>query len=152
MQDIRHSIYTTLSSSLSLNSFSGVDNIKEYDNNDLVLADHEKLVYTNSAIAIGNIETEQNWYSHGYDVLKHKVNVFLFSKSSLSRTQIEVNFSSCSKVLRDSDLGLSNISPLISKPIFNVSITKIPNLQTLSDKIKYAEMEVEISEIVDVTN
>jgi len=149
MQKIKRAIYTTLSSSLS--TMSLVDNIKEYDNNDLVINDAEKLVYNNSAIAIGSQETEQTYYSKGFDLNKHKVSIFLFAKSSSSKEEIEVNFSSCSKILRDSDLGLTDTTPLVAKPIYMTNISKVSHLYSLSDKIKYQEMECLITEIVDIT-
>jgi hypothetical protein len=134
MLDVKTSTYNVINSILA--TLSTVQKLKEYDTTELALADVEKMVFRDSAVAIGDDNIESRPLTVAYDEYIYTVDILYFVKTTAGKNQLETNITKIKNALRMSNLGLSQVKKSeleINSP-----------LESLTDNIKYRTIQYRV--------
>ena len=115
---------------------NGVEKVKEYLSTDLALKDAEKLVYNDAALAIGDMYSDKNVFSKGYDKNIYRISILLFIKSLSGETNASENI----RIIKE---GLRN-NPLNSSTVVTSQIENVSERRNLTDRISYFTIEYKV--------
>jgi hypothetical protein len=122
--------------------FTDVQKVKQFVTSRQVLSDAEKLVFTHSAICIGDISSDKNVLSKAYDQNIYTVELFLLLKSKQSRAVLNENI----RVLKEALRG----NQLLSSTIVQSSIEQVSELQELTGRISYVKLQYKVQQLEPV--
>lgn len=116
-----------------------VDNVKNYLTTDKALADLEKIVFKDAAIALGNYSFENELYGNGWDKIRHRVQIIYLIKSTQAIEDSVSNINAIANALRLNDLDEDSL--------INGKVEISYEFIQLTDKVSYALLEYTITEL-----
>lgn len=137
MQNIKELLLnelTTLQSTLTR-----VDAVYNYITTDRALADLERIVFKDAALALGNYSFENEIYGKSWDKVRYRVQILYFVKSAQALVDSVANINTIAASLRLNDFETTS---LISGSL-NINYEFIQ----LTDKVSYAVLEYSVLEI-----
>ena len=137
MQDIKSLLLTELTDLLE--TLTRVDTVKSYITTDKALADLEKMVFKDAAIALGNYSFENEVYGNGWDKVRERVQILYFIKSAQALTDAVTNINAIATALRLNDFGTDSL--------INGKLEISYEFIQITDKVSYAVLEYTIVEL-----
>lgn len=107
MVDIKQALYDSLT--LLLPQLTNVAKVRTYLSTDKIIEDAEKLVFTDSALAIGDLISDKGFFSTGYDKNEIDVTIYLLLKNQSARDLADDNIRVIKEHLRNQRLLSSTI-------------------------------------------
>lgn len=140
MENIKSLLYVSLTG--MTDSLTAVQAIKEYRNNEKAVNDCEKMVFTDTGIAIADYKYERQLYGIAHDKIRNEVTLLYFIKSDVGYDNFILNTNYIAEQWRNNNFGKNTIV----NSSWNISNEWI----VLTDRIQYTEITfncVEINEI-----
>jgi len=137
MQDIKNLVLDSLNTLLP--NLDKVQALKSFITTERILLDAEKLVFRDSAIALGDYTFELEKYGVGWDKVRHKLQLLYFVKSKAGLEESVDNLNLIAADLRLNDFDTTTL--------VNGELQVSYQFTQLTDKINYAILEYSVVEI-----